>query len=456
MNRETAVFVALVAVFAVAGASVPPWYPPLPPATRPSHAMPLRNFPRPKDDNGRGIHFGIELSEEAIAANVPHLQYLHMKWTTVYAPDHLQAAKAGVPIWKAGIQPIIRPAVHIDQSFVPWDNFITAMKTNGIPVYIQIYNEPSNHREWNHWPGDNQYAHIFGQKWAEAAAFVIDHGAHPGLQILGKEAFDAAVKAVNAINRTDIWDKAFFSLHNYGVNHPPAYPYDPLNQKDHPHATILTDDTCVLNLLAYSIWMYKHIGFVLPIIGGEGGWQWGADDDRRYPKVNATLHASYHVSMFSWFRFHNLSNGQDLPDYLFSVHPWLLYAGGGWGADAWYGGPLGTKNETIKAVHDIPFFVRKFSWSGAPTPPSPPPPPPPSPMPPSPSPPPGPPCKHPTCGICVRKGLPSWGHHVYNGSLHCKTDQGKAHWCFCQKASLGQFTCCPNNTLASQMAWLRP
>jgi len=71
--------------------------------------------------------------------------------------------------------------------------------------------------------------------------------------------------------------------------------------------------------------------------------------------------------MFDWFRTGIISNGEPLPDYLFSITPWIE---GGWGADDWWGGPLGDKTETIRGLQSIPGFTRKFSWDGGtPTPP---------------------------------------------------------------------------------------
>ena len=106
--------------------------------------------------------------------------------------------------------------------------------------------------------------------------------------------------------------------------------------------------------------MSDRIGFVLPRIGGEGGWIYGSEEERRYRKCNQPDHANYHVEMFDWFRKGYLSNGQALPDYLFSVAPWILT--GFVEAEAWYGGVLGTKTETVNAVKAMPPFVRKFSW----------------------------------------------------------------------------------------------
>ncbi len=344
-----------------------------PPTTRPptvvitpDNIVRLKTYPRPALDNGRGLHFNIDLRDETNARTVAHLQSINCRWTLIYAQDENQAGRAAKPAWNVGIMPVVRIGKKVDEPFDPV-RYVDALKSIGAPPYVQIYNEPGDNREWKQWPGDN-WAGIFGARWAQMAITVYDAGGYPGLQILGKDEFDAAVDSVRAQNRTDIWSRAFFVLHNYGANHPPAYPYDPRNQIDHPGATILDDDTAVLVFLEYAKWMQDRIGFVLPIIGGEGGWEFGAAEDNRYPKVEQPYHAQYHEELFDWFRTGKLANGEPLPDYLFGVTPWIE---GGWGADDWWGGPLGDKMQTIVAVQSIPSFVRKFSWDDGVAPPTP-------------------------------------------------------------------------------------
>ncbi len=338
----------------------PPDLPPTPPAgTRPSTVMltsdniaRLRSFPRPANDNGRGLHFSIDLRDESIAWTVDKLRSIDARWTLIYAQDELQAARAARACWSAGMMPVVRIGRKIDE---PCDArpYVQGLKAIGAPPYVQIFNEPGDTREWRGAvPAD--WCRIFGLNWARQAAAVVDAGGYPGLQVLEKEELDAAIDAVSEINRTDLWERAFFCLHNYGANHPPAYPYD-------LGMTVFEDFYGVLSFLAFARWMQERIGFVLPIIGGEGGWQFGQDQDKRYPKAEQPYHAKYHKEVFDWFRTGVLSNGEPLPDYLFSVTPWIA---AGWGADDWWGGVLGTKTETVAAVQAIPPFVRKFSWDG--------------------------------------------------------------------------------------------
>ena len=357
----------------------------------PANRQQLQGYPRPPQDNGRGLHFHLDLRDESIAQTVERLKYINATWTMIYAQDELQAQRAAKACWAVGIMPVVRIGRKVDD-FVDAPPYVKALQAIGVPPYVQIYNEPADGREWEgKQPSD--YASVFAERWARHAAAVFDAGGYPGLQVMGKDELDAAVAAVAANGRSDIWTRAFFVQHNYGVNHPPAYPYDALNQQEHPGATIVDDPVAVLAFQAFAYWMQQRIGFVLPIIGGEGGWQFGVDDDRRYPKVIQPYHAQYHCEMFDWFRSGMLSNGEPLPDYLFSVTPWLV---GGWNtAEDWWGGPLGDKTETIEAVRGLAPFVRRFSWTVGSTPPNPAPNPEPNPGPephpePNPNPPPNP------------------------------------------------------------------
>lgn len=334
-----------------------------PPTVRlsPENVAHLRTYPRPPKDNGRGLHFDLGLTDVGIATCVERLRYINATWTLIYAPDEQQAQRAAVACWRVGIMPVVRIAKQVDE-FVDPLPFVRALQEAGIPAYIQIYNEPADHREWDDERPEN-YREVFAKRWARHAANVADAGGYPGLQVMGKSELDAVIDAVDAMNRRDIWQRAVFVVHNYGVNHPPSYPYDELSQATHPGITIAEDPVSVMMGTAFAVWMQQRLGFVIPIVGGEGGWQFGVDDDRRYPRVVQPYHARYHREIFEWFRTGVLSNGEPLPDYYFSMTPWLV---SGWNtAEDWWGGPLGDKTETIEAVRAIPDFERLFSWDDA-------------------------------------------------------------------------------------------
>ena len=54
----------------------------------------LRRYPRPPQDNGIGLHFHLDLTDQTIAETVEHLKSIGATWTLIYAQDDLQAERA--------------------------------------------------------------------------------------------------------------------------------------------------------------------------------------------------------------------------------------------------------------------------------------------------------------------------------------------------------------------------
>lgn len=354
--------------------------------------MKLQDYPRPKNDNGIGLHFRLDLVETQnkphISEGVEWLQSVNAKWTLVAGQDWSQIGTAARLISDAGIMPVCRLVCKIDKPFIDWETGVKTLLDLGLPAYMQIFNEPGDTREWH---SENPDIQRFGEKWGDAAGRVLAAGGLPGMGgVLGEDEWLAAFNAVKASGNTAIWDKAWFCVHNYGSNHPPTYPYDDVNQKGipvsaeeyakykfsmpfdelnpfrlahaNPGATVLQDDTTVLRVVEFKKWMVDSLGFCLPMIGGEGGWQWETEEDLRYPKLPDEFHAQYTREMFEWFQTGKLSDGTPLMDELFCCTAWIEADGQ---ADSWWFGPLGTKQGTIDAVASIPTFTRKFSWDAA-------------------------------------------------------------------------------------------
>lgn len=318
-------------------------------STTPSDSH-LASFPRPEGDNGRGLHFILDPSQSNVEGYAPFLQQMKMKWAVVYAGDELQTTRvAKYLLDNFGIFSNMRVYASGEKPKAPdfWFKFAQRCVSMNIPPYIQIFNEPEDGRE-----GFDNPEH-FGRLWNLRANAVVEGGGYPGLQILAEEFLDAALAgASDAVKQ-----KMYFSLHNYGANHPPMYPY--------PEKTVLQDDTAVLRFLAIAEWFQTRIGFVPPMIGGEGGWLYQNADDKTMPPVDDEKWTAWHYEMFEWFRTGTVSNGQPLPDYLFSVCPWILYASN-WYSDSWVGGLDADKKQKLidKLAGDTP-YVREFGARAA-------------------------------------------------------------------------------------------
>lgn len=317
----------------------------------------LASFPRPKDDTGRGLHFVLDQRESLVDKYVPILQSIKVKWTTVYGSDENTTTASQRKLLDAGIFSVNRVEARDGamKALSFWDTLAKRVVSMGLPPYIQIFNEP-----------ELEFDSIerFATNWNARARLVVAAGAIAGLQVMSREYFDAAVDGM-----ADTVKKRFvFIQHNYGANHPPEYPYN-------IGLTPIQDDTCVLRFLAIADWARTKLGYVMPIIGGEGGWLYQNADDRTYPPVNAPLWIDWHYRMYEWFRTGLIpsENGgqQQLPDYVFSITTWLAHASN-WYSDSWYPPCLdyeAKKPLLDKLESDAP-YVRQFNGT-TPIPPQP-------------------------------------------------------------------------------------
>jgi hypothetical protein len=322
--------------------------------------MRLDEYPRPVEDNGIGIHFGLDLRQTSLDTFTAKMIELRVKWCLVSHGDELDLGRAAMVIGSAGILPVSRWICHIDQNILDFMRFVKVLTNLNLPAYIQIFNEPSDGREWR---DGVPKPRVFVARWCDHAARVADAGGFPGLQVLDVDELRSVLAELKARRAAKVIDRMWFCPHPYGANHPPDYPYDVRNQYDHPGATVMTDDIAVLQFLVFAPVFQEELGFIPPFIAGEGGWQYRNAEDGRYAKVDDAAHARYHAALFNWFRTGLLSNGDALPEYLFTICPWILY---GYEADAWYSWTTGTRQQTIDAVKAIPEFVRRTGGAEAP------------------------------------------------------------------------------------------
>jgi hypothetical protein len=337
-----------------------------------SGPIPLREWPRPQGDNGRGLHYvptGYFGEDDGYMLDLL-LRYhmaeeLDSRWVTLYFKDEIQLRKAAEVMKDSGLVGVFRYDLTPYQDYPTYkiDEHLNLLREYGLPPYIQIYNEPTVGQEWR---DQGQDLDLYRRNFIAAADEVYRQGGYVGFQDVDVDSFRALLGTIKAQNKAYLFDVAFFVPHCYGSNHPPAYPYDPVNQADRPGSTINDDwQVSVLCFQKYAHIWQEEVGFVPPMVMGEGGWASNIMEDGRYPRVTMQNHADWHREMFDWFRTGVLSNGEPLPDYLFAVTPWLVYADFQMWVEenAWFYSRLtGTKYETIDQVRAIPPFVRRFSW----------------------------------------------------------------------------------------------
>ena len=327
---------------------------PLPPSPTPTEIwqmeledlppMTLQDWPRPAQDNGLCIHFIPEQyhTPEHLDHHISRLVDMKMKWTLFVYADEIQLEMAAPKFRDAGITVVWRKMLYPGDKYFDWGRDVQVLQSLGMPPYIQIYNEPSVEVLWEEPPLRQE---AFMDELLKAARDVYNAGGYVGLQFVDPQWLREALYQIRLHGGEAIFHRMFFVPHPYGLNHPPAYQED-LN--------------AVLGFLTFAQVFQEEIGFVPPMIAGEGGWKYGATDDNRFPKIDDRLHQEYHVELFNWFRTGTLSNGQPLPDYLFAFCPWLLASK--MDDSAWFDSFAGDRTQTIEAVKNIPPFTRRFSW----------------------------------------------------------------------------------------------
>ncbi len=307
-------------------------------------AMSLQDWPRPAGDNGLCMHnTAVAYNDEAdIDLQISRLQAMNMRWTLVHYGDEQQLLRAAPRYRDAGIMVVWRKNVRSYDRYYDWGRDVQLLRDLGVAPYMQLYNEPALPAEWDDQPIDQQR---FLDNFILAVEQVYNAGGYVGLQFVDDGWLIAALQEIKARGGEQVFQRMFLVPHPYGLNHPPDYTADPNG---------------VLGFLHQARLVEAEIGFVPPMIAGEGGWKWNATDDRNFPPISPELHRDYHVELFNWFRTGVLSNGEPLPDTLFAFCPWLLSDRGD--DSAWFDSFAGERTLTIEGVKAIPVFERRFSW----------------------------------------------------------------------------------------------
>lgn len=339
----------------------------------PADVWPLERWPRPPGDTGLGLHYvpvGYVRPDGAdVETFIADLQAMHMTWATVLYADEKALQVAAPRFRRANIMVLWRPVLRPYERYIYAERDIRLLEEAGMPPYIQLYNEPDVLSEWREedWRlSAEERDAVFIDNWIAAADEVWQRGGFPGLQVTSPDLLRKVLRALRERGKLYILNHTFFVPHPYGSNHPPDYPYDPVNQAERPGITVEDDWTTVLGFLKYARVFQEEVGFVPPMIAGEGGWTVSTLEDDRYPRITPELHRVYHLAVAEWFRSGRLSNGEPLPDYLFAFTFWLYKDAGRlqFADSAWFDSPLsGTKRATIEAFAAMSPFTRRFSWT---------------------------------------------------------------------------------------------
>jgi hypothetical protein len=288
--------------------------------------LPLSSFPRPTNDNGRGLHwFPTTYQTRAVVDRfVPELLTMQVRWLVVLqgmddwnmiANDYLIDQ-----LLKAGIMPIVRIDRQVGEMNWARLGWIVARYRERGVRYFQIFNEPNAPEEWN--TGGGCTPERFVAYWIQAADVVAANGGYPGFAPMSPQGddsdlvfFQAALEELKRLKRFDLANLMWVSVHNYGG-------FDP----GHP-----TDDG-FFRYRAYDTIVRKVFGASLPLIITEGG------------PGDAEALANMIAPMYQFVTTNR-------EPYLLAFAPWLIgnAVGGGhdsrWEPAAWFTGTLSQMRE---------------------------------------------------------------------------------------------------------------
>jgi cell wall-associated NlpC family hydrolase len=247
-------------------------------------ALTLDKYPRPADDEGRGIHWVPTVSQpkETVDRFVKEADDMGVSWVTflnggtqIGDNDYLVEQ-----LGKRGIMPVMR--VYTANGS-PIEGDLGAMvrhyAAKGVP-YFQLYNEPNLSDENN---GKKPDVNAYLDKWTPAARTVVENGGLPGFGALAPGAdYDdlkflrESVQGLKQRGQASALDRAWLSIHNYMFNRPAEY---------------TGDSNGFLKFRAYDQILKEELGRTLPMIGTEGGAMVGWNQDPSYPTVDRNRQA---------------------------------------------------------------------------------------------------------------------------------------------------------------------
>lgn len=304
----------------------------------------LGNYPRPENDNGRGIHWFPTTSQDPAEVDkfIEIIKQMKIKWV-LFLNGSSDADSNKYLVKKLAdnrIMPVmrlyydaIRPATS--EELESLKKVVAGFKTIGVH-YFQIFNEPNLECEWENKKFPENSVSLFASAFIPRAKAVLAAGGIPGIPgpAPGYVDVDGKIKSgtfyfkmmMDEIVRregTAFASKCFVAIHNYATS-------------QDPH---VENESGFWEFKAYRK-ILEGAGINVPLIGGEGG--------TRPEDVGGDLEKMADWNAFSYKYMKNA------PDYFFCFTPWLLTApeGNDWTAHAWIK-PDGRRLPVVRKVIDL-------------------------------------------------------------------------------------------------------
>ncbi len=342
--------------------------------------MRLEDYPRPKDDNRRGIHWSASVYHPTGAALdfwIGELQAMKIKWVKIMDDGGGSSLELCQRLLAADIMPIVRfYRLEPNPGHIGGREEDTLRRLVAVGArYFETNNEPDLSGEWKGGRMPSNWFDIVIDHFIIDADKVLGAGGLPAVPAMGVGSNTDPIAAVVAKGRADIFERgAWVAIHNYTVNHPLDYPYDPVNQEGQPVSqeeydrlgswawegrprelinqwretdknpgdTLEDDSVSWLAFLLMDQMVVRALGYPVPIISTEGGAVVGWKEDRRYPRIDPNTQADWTIVITEFMQGTREIHGLHCPDSYFAVCHWLIanYRCGflmpTWESQSWY------------------------------------------------------------------------------------------------------------------------
>ena len=342
--------------------------------------MRVEDFPRPANDNRRGIHWSASVYHPAgstVDYWIAELKAMAIKWVKLLDDGGGSSLELCKRLLAAEIMPIVRIFRATPNPGVIGSREVDTIKrlvAVGVR-YFETNNEPDLSAEWKDGYVPPDWMNIVVDNFIIEADTIIGLGGLPALPALSIGNKANLIELIVQKGRADLFSNgAWVAVHNYTLNHPLDYPYDPVNQAGAPVSqteydrlgawawdsnsrtqinewraadknpgwTLEKDASCFLSFHLLDQTIVKLLGHKVPIISTEGGPVTGWRDDRRYPRVDPHTQAQWTVAINDFLQGGREINGLRCPDNYFTMCHWLIanyklgFIAPGWEGQSWY------------------------------------------------------------------------------------------------------------------------
>ena len=209
--------------------------------------MDLRDYPRPKNDTGIGVHWNAGYASAIGLGQVeqiwlPKLKAMGVKWVKI--SQHDGAMGFAELLLKNDIMPIVRiyrpqpnPGTLGNRELAAVRDYVAA----GVR-YLEFNNEPDLGVEWQGGEYPLNGAQIVARNAVIDMEAILQLGGYPAIPSLRPGGRWDLVGEICRLGRRDLLSQPVWqALHNYSANHPLDYPYDRVNQEGAPCSQALFD-----------------------------------------------------------------------------------------------------------------------------------------------------------------------------------------------------------------------